>query len=78
MQASNINNTESQSKIVNKAINGEEVIICKAGKPTVKLVKFQKKLKPRKPGPWAGKVVIADDFDELPEYLAAAFRGEHD
>ena len=31
---------------------------------------------PRKPGRWRGRVVIHDDFDELPPGIAAAFRGE--
>lgn len=31
---------------------------------------------PREPGHWRGRVVIHDDFDELPPEIAAAFRGE--
>jgi hypothetical protein len=27
-------------------------------------------------GAWRGRVKMADDFDELPEEIAAAFRGE--
>jgi len=31
---------------------------------------------PRRPGQWAGRVHVHDEFDQLPEDLAAAFRGE--
>jgi hypothetical protein len=33
---------------------------------------------PRTPGGLEGQIWIADDFDELPEEIAAAFRGEAD
>jgi len=32
----------------------------------------------RKPGAWRGKVKIKRGFDQLPESIAAAFRGERD
>jgi hypothetical protein len=41
-----------------------------------KLIRFEESEQPRKPGYWEGKVVISDDFDELPESIAKAFRGE--
>ena len=47
-----------------------------AGKPLAKLVPYRTSHKPRQPGAWRGKVKIADDFDALPEDIAAAFRGE--
>ncbi|ADB75346.1 hypothetical protein [Geodermatophilus obscurus] len=31
---------------------------------------------PRTPGAWRGRVAIADDFDETPEDLIAAFHGD--
>lgn len=62
------------SKLLEKAMNGEEVVIAKAGKPLVKLI-------PIKPdndwwGMDEGKGWIADDFDTLPEDIIAAFYGE--
>jgi prevent-host-death family protein len=79
MKFSNIHNAKTHlSKLVDMAAKGEEVIICKAGKPMAKIIKFQKELKPRKPGYWEGKVEIADDFDVMPESFMAAFRGERD
>jgi prevent-host-death family protein len=77
MQITNIHQAKSHlSKLVELAFKGEEVIICKAGKPMARLVGYQKDIKPRTPGYWEGKILIAEDFDELPEHIAAAFRGE--
>ena len=53
------------SKLIEKAKNGEEVVIAKNGEPEVILVPYEKK-----PKDWfgmdAGKIAIADDFDEWP------------
>jgi antitoxin (DNA-binding transcriptional repressor) of toxin-antitoxin stability system len=52
---------------------GEEVVISKAGKPVVKLVRYQRSEERRRPGALKGKIKIADDFDELPEDITEAF-----
>lgn len=71
MQITNIHEAKSPlSKLIELASKGEEVIICKAGKPMVRLIKYQKDTQPRTPGYWKGKVVISEDFDELPEHIA--------
>ena len=57
-------------------MRGEEVVIGKAGKPVARLVPYREVREPRVPGGWEGRVRIADDFDELPDEVAAAFRGE--
>ena len=50
-------------------MNGEEIIIAKAGKPVARLLPFQPVPQPRLPGNDAGRVVIAPDFEELlPEF----------
>ncbi len=64
------------SRLVERAIGGEEVVIGKAGKPVAKLVPYREEHGPRVPGGWKGRVRIAEDFDELPAEVAAAFRGE--
>lgn len=64
------------SRLLDRAAAGEEIVIAKAGKPLAKLVPYQIEEHPRQPGYWKGKVQIADDFDELPEELVTAFRGE--
>jgi prevent-host-death family protein len=77
MQVTNIHEAKSHlSKLVDLAFEGEEIIICKAGKPMVKLVRYQADDQPRTPGYWKGKVQISEDFDELPEHITAAFRGD--
>ena len=65
------------SRLVERAADGEEIIIAKAGKPVARLVPLAPGGAPRVPGAWRGRVVIHDDFDDpLPEEIAAAFRGE--
>ena len=64
------------SRLVEQAANGEEIIIAKAGRPRARLVPMGRTGKPRKPGAWKGRLLIAADFDApLPESLLAAFRG---
>ena len=55
---------------------GEEIVIRRHNVPVAKLVPFRPVLASRVLGGWEGKVVIHDDFDELPDGIAAAFRGE--
>ena len=64
------------SKLVDTAMRGEEIVIAKAGKPSVKLVPMS----PRKPklrfGVLKGKIKIAADFDTpLPDDVLAGFEG---
>ena len=59
------------SQLVERALEGEEIVLTRRGKPAVRLV-------PERPGGgfaslagvWGGRVRIADDFDELPAELA--------
>ena len=74
MQITNIHEAKSQlSKLVERALDGEEVIIARAGKPMVRLVPVRDNDSPRKGGQWKGKVRIAEDFDVLPEDVAQSF-----
>ena len=66
------------SRLLERVEQGEEIVLCRAGKPVAKLVRYEQPMPLRKPGGWKGKIWIADDFDELPEDIAAAFRGEAD
>lgn len=64
------------SRLVEEAAKGQEIVIAKAGRPLARLVPMGRPAKPRKPGAWKGRVVIAADFDApLPRSLLAAFRG---
>ncbi|MFI4956293.1 MAG: type II toxin-antitoxin system Phd/YefM family antitoxin [Gammaproteobacteria bacterium] len=52
------------SELIKRAQNGEEVILCESGTPLAMLVPYPVSKGPRKLGLWAGKIKIADDFDE--------------
>jgi prevent-host-death family protein len=58
------------SKLLERVLNGEEVIIAKAGKPVARLLPFMPEdASPRIPGIDKGKVIIMPDFDDpLPEF----------
>ncbi|MEJ7841380.1 MAG: type II toxin-antitoxin system Phd/YefM family antitoxin [Rubrobacter sp.] len=64
------------SRLVERVMGGEEVVIGKAGRPVARLVPYVEDRGPRVPGGWEGRVWIPDDFDELPAEVEAAFRGE--
>lgn len=52
------------SKLIERALQGEEVVIAKAGTPLVKLVAYKSpKRIEREGGQWAGQVWVAEDFD---------------
>ena len=51
------------SKLIQEALNGEEVIIAKGNKPVVKLVPLQQQKVTRKLGLAKGKITMTDDFD---------------
>ena len=57
------------SKLLNRVMNGEEIIIAKAGKPVARLTAISPSPSHRTPGSVKGQVVISDDFDApLPEF----------
>ena len=64
------------SRLLEAVEAGEDVVIARAGKPIARLVPAAARTQPRTPGAWQGQVVIADDFDETPEDLIAAFHGD--
>ena len=51
------------SKLLERVLNGEEVIIAKAGKPVARILPVVADVSLRKPGNDAGKIIIAPDFD---------------
>jgi prevent-host-death family protein len=64
------------SKLLGRVMQGEEIVIAKAGKPVARLI-------PERPSPSAkrvpgidkGKLWIADDFDEMSESELALWYG---
>ena len=57
------------SKLLVRVMNGEEIIIAKAGTPVALLSPIKRERKRRVPGMDAGKIVIHPNFDDpLPEF----------
>jgi prevent-host-death family protein len=58
----------SLSRLVERALAGEDVVIARNGKPLVKLVPVPIERKPRIPGRYKGKIWIAPDcFEPMSE-----------
>lgn len=66
------------SRLLRDVERGEEVVIARAGTPVAKLVAYSASLDRREPGVWRDRVAMAPDFDELPDEVMAAFRGDAD
>lgn len=68
MTQSTIHEAKSQlSKLIQRALAGEDVVIAKAGKPVVRLVPIEQKPVQRRLGGWKGVFRMAEDFSETPE-----------
>jgi prevent-host-death family protein len=62
------------SQLVDRAAQGEEIVIAKAGKPKAKLVAIREAEIPREPANLLGVTFIAVDFDEpLPPEIHSLF-----
>lgn len=62
------------SRLVERAIAGEEVVLTRRGKRAVRLIpETETNNFALLRGVWAGQVEIAADFDELPDDIAEAF-----
>jgi antitoxin (DNA-binding transcriptional repressor) of toxin-antitoxin stability system len=59
------------SAFIKRALQGEEIIVKKGGKPVAVIRPSVVQAAERKPGALRGKIVIAQDFDELPPDIAA-------
>jgi len=62
------------SQLVERAEQGEEIVITRNGKPAVRLapIATASSLASVR-GAWRGRLEIAADFDELPDDIAQAF-----
>jgi prevent-host-death family protein len=83
MYITNISDAKANlSRLIEEVVQGEEVIIGKAGKPVARLVPYKADPSPRQlgAGAWKGNIWIADDFDDLPEDVLTLFTGgsEHE
>lgn len=75
MEITNIHEAKSTlSKLLQKVLEGEEVIIAKAGMPIARLVPYEEKReRKRVPGCLNGKIKISEDFDSMPEEQINSF-----
>jgi len=72
----NVHEAKTQlSRLLQRVEEGHEIVIARAGKPVARIVPVRE---PRKPvfGSDAGKIWIADDFDDTPDDVVRAFEGE--
>lgn len=74
--------TTCLSQLVERASNGEEILLADGAWLVAKLVCLpggRSARLPRVPGGWEGLVIVNDDFDDpLPDDLQAAFDGVDD
>jgi prevent-host-death family protein len=54
------------SELVDKAAQGEEILIARDHKPVARLVPIAPTRGPRRPGSARGEIWVAPDFDDLP------------
>jgi prevent-host-death family protein len=58
------------SRLLARVEAGEEVVIRRRLRPVAKLVAYEESPSPRRPGALAGRIELADDFEELPAEFA--------
>lgn len=63
-------------ELIESALQGEDVVISREGKPLVRLVRYEAELEPRTPGVWEGRVWIAGDFNDESEEINSMFYGK--
>ena len=67
----NMHEAKSQlSRLAELAWQGEEIVICRAGKPWLNLIPYRR-MQQRKPGGLEGKIWMSPDFDEEDDELVA-------
>lgn len=74
MQIFNTHQAKSQlSQLITMALAGEDIVIARAGKPTVKLVPHKISPKNRVPGKFKGKIWVSDNFDDESDEINEMF-----
>ncbi len=62
-----VNLAEAKAKLsdlIERAVNGEDVVIARAGKPRARLVAVPQRSEPREPGRWKGRVEYGPDWEQ--------------
>jgi prevent-host-death family protein len=78
MEIANIHEAKAHlSRLIERALAGEDVQIARAGEPLVRLVPVQPDIRPRQGGQLRGRLWVAEDFDAAdPEIERLFFGGE--
>lgn len=64
------------SKLINQALNGDEIIVARGGKPLIRLMPCTEKAQIRRGGQFRGLINISEDFDApLPDDFLKHFYG---
>ncbi len=72
----NIHEAKTQlSKLVEQVVQGETLVIARAGKPLVKVTALAAPSAPRRLGFLAGQIAVPNDFDRMGEAEIAALFG---
>lgn len=62
------------SRLIERVLAGEEIVIARGGTPVAKLVPIDRRTARRRAGSAQGRIHIADDFDApLPEEIQREF-----
>jgi prevent-host-death family protein len=61
------------SRLIERATDGEEIVIRRGQRPVARLVAYVTERKPRVPGDLRGKIWMSDDFDEPDEEVERLF-----
>ncbi len=59
------------SELIDRVEQGETLTLTRHGKPVARIVPITE----RRPGLLKGRIGMADDFDEMPDWLVDAFEG---
>ncbi len=74
MLIANIHDAKSNlSSLIASVLAGKDVIIAKAGKPIIKLIRYIPEKKQRTPGLFKGQTWISDDFTDENEEIEKMF-----
>jgi prevent-host-death family protein len=63
------------SRLVERALAGEDIVIARNGEPLVKLVPVANESKRRIPGKYKGQIWISPDFEFTDEEITELFEG---
>lgn len=77
MLTTNIYQAKTQlSRLIEQALEGQNVVISKAGKPVAKLIPYTSPKRARVPGRLMGKIFMSNDFMNESKEINTLFYGE--